>query len=98
MLTIPRIRFARLALKIYTKGERVLRIEAMAHNARDLGCRLGASYFPQAVEALRRMVERFIEVLDCLDAHAAAPPQTGHRGGPPIAPTPAHPTIPMNAR
>ena len=66
-LTILRIRFGRLTLKIYTKGERVLRIEAMAHNARDLGCRLGASYFPEAVEALRRMVDRFIEVLDCLD-------------------------------
>ena len=66
-LTILRIRFGRLTLKIYTKGERVLRIEAMAHNARDLGCRLGASYFPEAVDALRRMVERFVEVLDCLD-------------------------------
>jgi len=66
-LTILRIRFRRLVLKIYTKGERVLRIEAMAHNARDLGCRLGASYFPEAVEALRQMVDRFIEVLDCLD-------------------------------
>ncbi len=62
-----RIRFGRLTLKIYTKGERVLRIEAMAHNARDPGCRLGASYFPEAVEALRRMVDRFIEVLDCMD-------------------------------
>ena len=66
-LTILRIRFRRLTLKIYTKGERVLRIEAMAHNARDLGCRLGASYFPEAVDALRQMVERFVEVLDCLD-------------------------------
>ena len=67
-LTILRIRFRRLTLKIYTKGERVLRIEAMAHNARDLGCRLGAWYFPEAVKVLRQMVERFIEVLDCLDA------------------------------
>ena len=66
-LTILRIRFRRLVLKIYTKGERVLRIEAMAHNARDLGCRLGASHFPEAVEALRQMVDRFVEVLDCLD-------------------------------
>ena len=39
----------------------------MAHNARDLGCRLGASYFPEAVEVLRQMVDRFVEVLDCLD-------------------------------
>ena len=66
-LTILRIRFGRLTLKIHTKGERVPRIEAMAHNARDLGCRLGASYFPEAVGALRRMVDRFVEVLDCLD-------------------------------
>lgn len=66
-LTILRIRFGRRTLKIYTKGERVLRIEAMAHNARDLGCRLGVSYFPEAVAVLRKMVERFVEVLDCLD-------------------------------
>jgi hypothetical protein len=66
-LTILRIRLGRLALKIYTKGERVLRIEAMAHNARDLRCRLRADYFPEAVAALRKMVERFVEVLDCLN-------------------------------
>jgi hypothetical protein len=65
-LTILRIRFRRLRLKIYTKGERVLR-EARAHNARDLGCRLSVSYFPEAVAELRQMVERFVEVLDCLD-------------------------------
>lgn len=66
-LTILRIRFGRLALKIYTKGEHVLRIEAMAHNAHDLRCRLRAEYFPEAVAALRGMVERFAQVLDCLD-------------------------------
>ena len=59
-LTILRIRVRRLTLKIYTNGERVLRIEAMAHNARDLGCRLGASYFPEAVEVPRQIVDRFI--------------------------------------
>ncbi len=31
------------------------------------GCRRGATYFPETVEALRRIVDRFIEVLDCLD-------------------------------
>ena len=66
-LTILRIHFGRVTLKIYTKGERVLRIEAMAHNARDLRCRLGAFYFPEIVTALRKMVERFVETLDCLD-------------------------------
>jgi hypothetical protein len=67
-LTILRIRFGRRTLKIYTKGERVLRIEAMAHNARDLGCRLGVEFFQEAVAVLRKMVERFVEILDCLDA------------------------------
>jgi hypothetical protein len=66
-LTILRIRFGRRTLKIYTKGERVLRIEAMAHNVRDLRCRLGVVYFLEIVTALREMVERFVEVLDCLD-------------------------------
>jgi hypothetical protein len=66
-LTILRIRFGRRTLKIYTKGGRVLRIEAMAHNVRDLRCRLGVVYFLEIVTALREMVERFVEVLDCLD-------------------------------
>jgi hypothetical protein len=66
-LTILRIRFRRLTLKIYTKGERVLRIEAMAHNIRDLRCHRGVHYFPEIVAELRKMVERFVEVLDCLD-------------------------------
>ena len=66
-LTILRIRFGRVTLKIYTKGERVLRIEAMAHNVRDLHCRLSALYFPEVVAALREMVDRYVEVLDCLD-------------------------------
>ena len=35
-LTVFKIYCGRLALKIYTKGERVLRIEAMANDAREL--------------------------------------------------------------
>jgi hypothetical protein len=66
-LTILRIHFGRRTLKIYTKGARVLRIEAMAHNTRDLRCRLGISYVLEVVAALRKMVERFVQVLDCLD-------------------------------
>ncbi len=66
-LTILRIHFGRVTLKIYTKGERVLRTEAMAHNIRDLRCRLGSVYFPEIVGELRKMVDRFVEVLDCLD-------------------------------
>ncbi|MBM3471635.1 MAG: hypothetical protein FJX73_12730 [Armatimonadetes bacterium] len=66
-LTILRIHFGRVTLKIYTKGGRVLRIEAMAHNIRDLRCHRGVHYFPQIMVELRRMVDRFVEVLDCVD-------------------------------
>ena len=37
-LTIFKIHFRKQTLKIYTKGERVLRIEAVSHNTKDLGC------------------------------------------------------------
>lgn len=66
-LTILRIHFGRVTLKIYTKGGRVLRIEAMAHNVRDLRCHLGVLYFTEIVGELRKMVDRFVEVIDCLD-------------------------------
>ncbi|MCP3993506.1 MAG: hypothetical protein GY722_00365 [bacterium] len=75
-LTIFKLRCGRLGLKIYTKGERVLRIEATAHNTEDLRCGRVVEKFPELVAALAEMVKRFLEVLQCLDvtwAAAAAP-------------------------
>ena len=66
-LTIFKLHCGRLSLKIYTKGERVLRIEATAHNTKDLRCGRVVEKFPDLVEALAGMVERFLEVLQCLD-------------------------------
>jgi len=37
-LTIFKLHGGKLTLKIYTKGERVLRIEAIAHNTQELDC------------------------------------------------------------
>jgi hypothetical protein len=37
-LTVFKVHFGKQTLKIYTKGERVLRIEAITHNTRDLRC------------------------------------------------------------
>ena len=37
-LTIFKVHFGRLTLKAYTKGERVLRFEAIAHHTKQLGC------------------------------------------------------------
>jgi hypothetical protein len=65
-LTVFKVHFGRLTLKSYTKGERVLRIEAMAHNTADLRCGKVLEKFPEIVARLSGMVERFLEVLRCI--------------------------------
>ena len=65
-LTIFKLHCGGLTLKIYTKGERVLRIEAIAHNTRALGRRALAE-FPQLVIALKAILERFVDALACID-------------------------------
>jgi hypothetical protein len=64
-LTTFKVHFGRLTLKSYTKGERVLRIEAIAHNTADLRCGKVLEKFPEIVTRLSGMVERFLEVLRC---------------------------------
>jgi hypothetical protein len=66
-LTIFKLRCGKLTLKIYTKGERVLRIEAVAHNTRELNCGRSLEMFPEAVSRLRAILERFAEALSCID-------------------------------
>ena len=66
-LTVFKIHFERLTLKVYTKGERVLRVEAVAHNTRDLQCGRSLEKFPVIVGRLADMVDRFLEVIRCVD-------------------------------
>jgi hypothetical protein len=66
-LTIFKLHCGRLTLKIYTKGERVLRIEATAHNTRALGGRRSLSEFPHIVGELKAILERFVDALFCVD-------------------------------
>jgi hypothetical protein len=66
-LTLFKVHFGRLTLKGYTKGERVLRFEAVAHNTKQLGCGRMIEKFPQIVTRLAGMAERFCTVLDCVD-------------------------------
>ena len=40
-------------MKIYSKGERVLRIEAVAHNTRELNCGRALDTFPEIVARVR---------------------------------------------
>jgi hypothetical protein len=57
----------KLTLKIYTKGERVLRIEAVAHDTAELHCGRSLERFPRIVTELRGILERFTKALSCLD-------------------------------
>jgi len=66
-LTIFKLHCGKLTLKIYSKGERVLRIEAIAHNTRELKCRRSVEDFPEVVLRLKSMLERFADALSCID-------------------------------
>jgi hypothetical protein len=66
-LTIFKVRFGLLTLKAYTKGERVLRFEAIVHNTKQLGCGRTLDRFGQIIARLTAMVDRFTSMLDCVD-------------------------------
>jgi hypothetical protein len=66
-LTVFKVHFGRLTAKMYSKGERVLRIEAIAHNTEDLRCGKIIARFPAIVGALRDIVEHFLSVVRSVD-------------------------------
>ena len=63
-LTIFKLHCGKLTLKCYTKGERVLRIEAMLQQL-DWGRSL--EKFPHLVSKLKAILERFQQALSCID-------------------------------
>ena len=66
-LTVFKLNFGRLTGKAYTKGERVLRFEAIAHNTAELRCGRMIEKFPEIVTRLAGIAERFATALDCVD-------------------------------
>ena len=66
-LTLFKVHFGLLTLKGYTKGEHVLRFEAIVHNTRALHTGRMLDKFPQIVARLAGMVDRFTSMLDCVD-------------------------------
>lgn len=66
-LTIFKIHFGLLTLKAYTKGERVLRFEAIVHNTTTLHTGRTLDKFGAIVSRLSGMVDRFTTMLDCVD-------------------------------
>lgn len=63
-LTWFKVTFGCLGLKAYTKGERVLRIEATCHNAAELGCGRVLEKLPDIIDRLAAMAARFCDTLD----------------------------------
>jgi hypothetical protein len=60
-----KLNFGRLTGNAYTKGERVLRFEAIAHNTAELRCGPMIEKFPEIVTRLAGVTERFCSALDC---------------------------------
>jgi hypothetical protein len=66
-LTLFKVHFGLLTLKGYTKGEHVLRFEAIVHNTKALHTGRVLAKFPGIVARLAGMVDRFTSMLDCVD-------------------------------
>ncbi|WP_219414233.1 hypothetical protein [Pseudonocardia nigra] len=64
-LTLFKLHFGNLTA--YTKGEHVLRFEAVVHNTKALRCGRVLDRFPQIIARLAGMVDRFTTTLDCVD-------------------------------
>ncbi len=69
-MTIFKIHFGRLTVKLYDKGERTLRAEVVAHNTKDLKCKRGIGPFAEIVEKLETIMGSFLSNLD--HAHIAS--------------------------
>jgi hypothetical protein len=67
-LTIFKLHFGKLTLKAYTKGDRVLRFEAIVHNTKELRCGRRLERFPSIILRLREILEQFLGNLYCMDA------------------------------
>ncbi len=66
-VTVFKLHVGTLTLKAYTKGEHVLRFEAIVHNTKALGCGRVVAKFPQIVARLGTMIERFLTTLHAVD-------------------------------
>ncbi len=58
-----KVKWGNLTLKIYDKGARVLRIEVVVHNAKDLRCGKVLEKFTVLLQRMRGMLVRFLGVV-----------------------------------
>lgn len=62
-LTVFKVKWGNLTLKIYDKGARVLRIEVVVHNAKELRCGKMLEKFPVLLQRMSGMLVRFLSVV-----------------------------------
>ena len=67
-VTIFKVHYGKMTLKIYTKGERVLRIEVIVHNTKEYRWGRSLPCFSEIVLRLRGILERFLDAVGCMDA------------------------------
>jgi hypothetical protein len=67
-VTIFKVHYGKMTLKIYTKGEHVLRIEVIVHNTKDYRWGRSLPCFAQIVVRLRGILERFLNAVGCMGA------------------------------
>lgn len=66
--TIFKVHYGKMTLKIYSKGERVLRIEVIVHNAKVYRWGHSLPCFPQIVVRLKDSLERFLNAVGCINS------------------------------
>jgi len=66
-LTIFKIHFGQLTVKLYSKGARVLRSEAIIHNTKALKGKRSLPAFPAIVTQLKQILVRFLDQLRTMD-------------------------------
>ena len=62
-LTVFKVQWGRLTLKIYDKGARVLRVEVVVHNTRDLRCGKVIEKLPVMLTRMKAMLIRFLDTV-----------------------------------
>src|SRR6266566_2065862 len=62
-LTVFKVHFGKLTLKMYDKGNRVLRVEVIVNNIEELRCGKRVEKLPGMLERLEAMVVAFLEVV-----------------------------------
>jgi hypothetical protein len=66
-LTVFKVHFGKLTLKLYAKGANVLRAEAIVHNTKALKLKRSLDSFPDIISHLQGMVVRFLDHLQAID-------------------------------